>query len=79
MYCCHVNVVGYVFNAEKGKAVMKKVNEVSRLAGVSRRTLQYYDDEGVIKVKRTKNNYRMYDQMALRKLWELMILSLIHI
>ena len=73
MYCCHVNVVGYVFDAEKGQAVMKKVNEVSRLAGVSRRTLQYYDDEGVIKVKRTKNNYRMYDQMALRKLWELMI------
>lgn len=73
MYCCHVNVVGYVFDAEKGKAVMKKVNEVSRLAGVSRRTLQYYDDEGVIKVKRTKNNYRMYDQMALRKLWEFMI------
>lgn len=73
MYCCHVNVIEYVFDAEKGKAVMKKVNEVSRLAGVSRRTLQYYDDEGVIKVKRTKNNYRMYDQMALRKLWEFMI------
>lgn len=73
MYCCHVNVVGYVFDAEKGKAVMKKVSEVSRLAGVSRRTLQYYDNEGVIKVKRTKNNYRMYDQMALRKLWELMM------
>ena len=27
---------------------MKKVNEVSRLAGVSKRTLQFYDDEGPV-------------------------------
>ena len=27
---------------------MKKVNEVSRLAGVSKRTLQFYDDEGLL-------------------------------
>ncbi len=27
---------------------MKRTNEVSKLAGVSRRTLQYYDDEGIL-------------------------------
>ena len=27
---------------------MKKTNEVSKLAGISRRTLQYYDDEGIL-------------------------------
>ena len=30
------------------KAVRKRTNEVSKLAGVSRRTLQYYDDEGIL-------------------------------
>lgn len=34
----------------KVKNVMKKVEEVSRLSGVSRRTLQYYDDEALEKL-----------------------------
>ncbi len=38
----------------KVKAVMKKVNEVSRLAGVSKRTLQFYDDEGLLPAQRSK-------------------------
>ena len=41
---------------------MKKTNEVSKLAGVSRRTLQYYDDEGILVVKRSQNNHRLYDE-----------------
>ena len=31
---------------------MKKTNEMSKLAGVSKRTLQYYDDEGLLQRKR---------------------------
>lgn len=27
---------------------MKKISEVSKLVGVSKRTLQYYDDEGLL-------------------------------
>ena len=46
---------------------MKKVNEVSRLAGVSKRTLQYYDDEGLVLAERSKDNYRLYDEAALEK------------
>ncbi|MBM6852605.1 MerR family transcriptional regulator [Mediterraneibacter glycyrrhizinilyticus] len=39
---------------------MKKTNEVSKLVGVSRRTLQYYDDEGLLKVEKSSNNHRIY-------------------
>ena len=37
--------------------MFKKIDEVSKLSGVSKRTLQYYDDEGILPVKRSKNNY----------------------
>ena len=56
----------------KVKNVMKKVEEVSRLSGVSRRTLQYYDDEGILPAKRSEENYRLYDDEALEKLWEIL-------
>ena len=52
---------------------MKKIREVSIMSGITRRTLQYYDDEGILPVSRTKENYRLYDENALRKLWEILI------
>lgn len=52
---------------------MKKTNEVSKLVGVSRRTLQYYDDEGVLAAQRTKNNYRVYDRSALENVWKILL------
>ena len=52
---------------------MKKINEVSQLAGVSKRTLQYYDDQEVFVVKRTDNNHRLYDEQALQNVWQTMI------
>ena len=58
-------MIEYAFDAEEGKAVMKRTNEVSKLVGVSRRTLQYYDDEGLLGAKRSELNYRLYDQQAL--------------
>ena len=57
----------------KVKAFMKKVNEVSRLAGVSRRTLQFYDDEGLLPAERSKDNYRLYDDTALECLWQILV------
>lgn len=50
----------------------KKIDEVSKLSGVSKRTLQYYDDEGILPVKRSKNNYRLYDDDTMEKLWEIL-------
>lgn len=52
---------------------MKKINEVSRLAGVSKRTLQYYDDEGILTIERTSNNHRVYDQHTLEQIWQILI------
>lgn len=48
--------------------VFKKIEEVSKLSGVSKRTLQYYDDEGILPVKRSKNNYRLYDDETMENL-----------
>lgn len=72
-YCRHARVIGYARYAEKGKAVVKKTSEISRIAGISRRTLQFYDDEGVVKAERSKNNYRLYSERAMGELWEAMI------
>ncbi|MGI6737365.1 MAG: MerR family transcriptional regulator [Anaerovoracaceae bacterium] len=52
---------------------MRKVNEVSSLTGLSRRTLQYYDDEGLVPVMRSESNHRLYDEAALDKIWGIMI------
>ena len=51
--------------------VFKKIEEVSKLSGVSKRTLQYYD-EGILPVKRSKNNYRLYDDETMERLWEVL-------
>ena len=66
-------MIGYARYAGKGKAVVKRTSEISRIAGISRRTLQFYDDEGVVKAERSENNYRLYGERALGELWEAMI------
>ncbi|MBP3409540.1 MAG: MerR family transcriptional regulator, partial [Clostridia bacterium] len=48
---------------------MKTVNEVSRLTGVSVRTLRYYDQIGLLKPSGlTDAGYRLYDDDALERL-----------
>lgn len=56
----------------KVKNVLKKVEEVSKLSGVSKRTLQYYDDEGILPAERSAENYRLYDETAMKRLWEIL-------
>ena len=63
-------MLGYV---GKGKALMKKTKEMSKLAGVSRRTLQYYDDEGLLITERTYDNHRLYDRQAMERIWEILV------
>lgn len=49
----------------KEMTVMKTVNEVSKLTGVSIRTLQYYDKIGLLKpAEYTESGYRLYDDAA---------------
>ncbi len=51
---------------------MMIVNEVSKLTGVSIRTLQYYDSIGLLKPsKYTESGYRLYDDTALERLQQI--------
>ncbi|MDO5389723.1 MAG: MerR family transcriptional regulator [Eubacteriales bacterium] len=52
---------------------MKTVKEVSRITGVSIRTLRYYDEIGLLKpTELTETGYRLYDSKALEKLQEIL-------
>lgn len=53
---------------------MITVNEVSKLTGVSIRTLQYYDKIGLLKpAKYTESGYRLYDDAALEILQQILL------
>jgi len=53
---------------------MMTVNEVSRLTGLSVRTLQYYDRIGLLSPSgHTGAGYRLYDDTALEKLQQIML------
>ena len=52
---------------------MKKVKDVVRISGLSKRTLQYYDDIGLMNVKRSQLNYRLYSEEDLDRLWNIMV------
>ena len=53
---------------------MMTVNEVSKLTGVSIRTLQYYDKIGLLHpAKYTEAGYRLYDDTALETLQQILL------
>ena len=53
---------------------MKTVNEVSKLTGVSIRTLQYYDKIGLLPPSEyTEAGYRLYDDAALETLQQILL------
>ena len=53
---------------------MMTVNEVSKLTGVSIRTLQYYDTIGLLKPSAyTESGYRLYDDTALERLQQILL------
>ncbi|MDE6412559.1 MAG: MerR family transcriptional regulator, partial [Eubacterium sp.] len=53
---------------------MKTVNEVSKLTGVSVRTLYHYDAIGLLKPAQVTNaGYRLYDDTALKRLQSILI------
>ena len=53
---------------------MKTVNEVSKLTGVSIRTLQYYDKIGLLHPsKYTEAGYRLYDDASLETLQQILL------
>ncbi|NBJ92940.1 MerR family transcriptional regulator [Parablautia muri] len=53
---------------------MRTVKEVSKLTGVSIRTLQYYDKIGLLKpTQYTQSGYRLYDDTALEMLQQILL------
>ena len=53
---------------------MLTVHEVSKLTGVSIRTLQYYDSIGLLHpAEYTESGYRLYDDAALEKLQQILL------
>ena len=53
--------------------MMKTIKEVSKITGVSIRTLRYYDEIGLLKpAKLTDSGYRLYDGKSLQKLQEIL-------
>ena len=53
---------------------MRTVHEVSKLTGVSIRTLQYYDKIGLLHpAEYTESGYRLYDDTALEKLQQILL------
>lgn len=53
---------------------MMTVNQVSKLTGVSVRTLQYYDSIGLLKPSGyTEAGYRLYDDTALERLQQILL------
>lgn len=59
---------------KKGEKNMRTVNEVSKLTGVSVRTLHYYDTIDLLKpAKITEAGYRLYDDAALKRLQNILL------
>ena len=45
-----------------------KIGELAELAGVSKRTIDYYTNLGLLKPERSETNYRYYNQESLARL-----------
>ena len=52
---------------------MRTISQVAELTGISTRTLQYYDEIGLLKPSElTQSGYRLYDDNALQKLQQIL-------
>ena len=52
---------------------MRTISQVAKLTGISIRTLQYYDEIGLLKPsKLTQSGYRLYDDDALQLLQQIL-------
>ena len=52
---------------------MKKISEVSELAGISKRTLQYYDELSLLPVERLNGKDRIYTKESIEALIRILI------
>lgn len=52
-----------------------KIKEVSKITGLTIRTLHHYDKIGLLKPKTNNNGYRIYDESLVDKLFEIIFLK----
>lgn len=56
------------------------INELAKLAGISTRTLRYYDKQGLLKARRNpENNYRYYEESEVDQLQKILFLKLFNL
>lgn len=54
---------------------MKTVSEISKITGVSKRTIRYYDNIGLLKPSEVSaSGYRLYDQNDIETLQQILFL-----
>ncbi|MCB6585216.1 MerR family transcriptional regulator, partial [Streptococcus gordonii] len=49
------------------------VKSLSEMAGVSVRTLHYYEEVGLLSPKRSASNYRIYDEADVQRLQQILL------
>lgn len=65
------------FASEKSLTMSYSINELAKLAGISTRTLRYYDKQGLLKARRNpENNYRYYEESEVDQLQKILFLKL---
>ncbi|VXB06922.1 MerR family transcriptional regulator [Aeromicrobium sp. 9AM] len=51
-----------------------RIGELSRLTGVSTRSIRYYEEQGLIVPERQLSGYRAYDESAVRQVHQIKVL-----
>lgn len=51
---------------------MLTTQQASEMTGISKRSLQYYDDLQLIHVPRDANNHRMFDEETMERIWKIL-------
>ena len=46
--------------------------DISSYTALKKAGVKYYDNEGILPVKRSEENYRLYDETAMARLWEIL-------
>ena len=65
------------FASEESLNMSYSINELAKLAGISTRTLRYYDKQGLLKARRNpENNYRYYEESEVDQLQKILFLKL---
>ena len=55
--------------------MLMKIGDITNNLGISRRSLHYWEDIGIIKSSRAENDYRYYDEENQQKIKQILIFA----